>query len=128
MAIVHDRKGGRSVELLIPFDHAGKTFDAVHLKPILLDHQLRWQQGHFASSLALLAAVSGESEGTSRMLRYPDADRVLAALFEMLPESIRADITSGQIPNPAARPRAPEADVEPQGPEEAFTGLSDAAE
>ena len=98
MATIHDRKGGRSVELLIPFEHLGKTVDVIHLKPVLFDHTLRWQQGEFSSSLALLAALTGERETTLRLLRYPDADRVLATMFDMLPAAIQADINTGQIP------------------------------
>jgi hypothetical protein len=111
MATIHDRKGGRSVELLMPFEHLGKTVDVIHLKPVLFDHTLRWQQGEFPSSLALLAVLSGERETTLRLLRYPDADRVLAAMFDMLPAAIQADINAGQIPRgddsrPAAQPVA----------------------
>ena len=107
MATIHDRKGGRSVELLIPFEHLGKTVDVIHLKPVLFDHTLRWQQGEFSSSLALLAALTGERETTLRLLRYPDADRVLATMFDMLPAAIQADINTGQIPRgdrPGRRP------------------------
>jgi hypothetical protein len=125
MATIHDRKGGRSVELLIPFEHLGKTVDVIHLKPVLFDHTLRWQQGEFRSSLALLAALTGERETTLRLLRYPDADRVLASMFDMLPAAIQADINAGQIPRgdgaqpPAARPDEPiEPAAEPAGPEE----------
>lgn len=126
MATIHDRKGGRSVELLIPFEHLGKTVDVIHLKPILFDHTLRWQQGEFASSLALLAALTGERETTLRLLRYPDADRVLATMFDMLPAAIQADINTGQIPRgegarPATRPDEPIApEPEPAEPEESL--------
>jgi hypothetical protein len=119
MATIHDRKGGRSVELLIPFEHLGKTVDVIHLKPVLFDHTLRWQQGEFPSSLALLAVLTGERETTLRLLRYPDADRVLATMFDMLPSAIQADINAGQIPRgDGARPPAAMAD-EPTEPEPA---------
>ena len=126
MATIHDRKGGRSVELLIPFEHLGKTVDVIHLKPVLFDHTLRWQQGEFPSSLALLAALTGERETTLRLLRYPDADRVLATMFDMLPSAIQADINAGQIPRgdgarpPAARPDEPIEPAEPAEPEESL--------
>jgi hypothetical protein len=114
MATIHDRKGGRSVELLMPFEHLGKTIDVIHLKPVLFDHTLRWQQGEFASSLALLAALTGERETTLRLLRYPDADRVLATMFDMLPAAIQADINTGQIPRGEGRPAAqPDEAIEP---------------
>jgi hypothetical protein len=127
MATVHERKGGRSVELLIPFEHLGKTVDVIHLKPVLFDHTMRWQQGEFPSSLALLATLSGERETTLRLLRYPDADRVLAAMFDMLPAAIQADINAGQIPRgdgprPAVRPGTDEPiePAEPPEPEESL--------
>jgi|HubBroStandDraft_3_1064219.scaffolds.fasta_scaffold14641_2 hypothetical protein len=138
MATIHDRKGGRSVELLIPFEHMGKTVDVIHVKPILFDHTLRWQQGEFATSLALLAVLTGERETTLRMLRYPDADRVLATMFDMLPAAIQADINTGQIPRGpnGARPAAPPPDEaidpgaiapeEPEEPEESLRGIDDA--
>jgi hypothetical protein len=131
MATIHDRKGGRSVELLIPFEHLGKTVDVIHLKPVLFDHTLRWQQGEFSSSLALLAALTGERETTLRLLRYPDADRVLATMFDMLPAAIQADINTGQIPRgdnrPPARPdeAIEPAPVEPEEPEESLRGIDD---
>jgi hypothetical protein len=125
MATAHERKGGRSVELLIPFEHSGKTVDVIHLKPVLFDHTLRWQQGEFPSSLALLAVLSGERETTLRLLRYPDADRVLAAMFDMLPAAIQADINAGQIPRsdgsrPAAPAEEPTEPTEPEEPEESL--------
>jgi hypothetical protein len=124
MATIHDRKGGRSVELLIPFEHLGKTVDVIHLKPVMFDHTLRWQQGEFSSSLALLAALTDERETTLRLLRYPDADRVLAAMFDMLPAAIQADINTGQIPRgdnrPPARSDEPIEPAEPAEPEESL--------
>ena len=121
MATIHDRKGGRSVELLMPFEHLGKTVDVIHIKPVLFDHTLRWQQGEFTSSLALLAALTGERETTLRLLRYPDADRVLAAMFDMLPAAIQADINAGQIPRgDGSRPPTRSGADEPTEPEESL--------
>jgi hypothetical protein len=129
MATIHDRKGGRSVELLIPFEHLGKTIDVIHIKPVLFDHTLRWQQGEFRSSLALLATLTGERESTLRLLRYPDADRVLATMFDMLPAAIQADINTGQIPRGEGPPAArPDEAIEPAPvePEESLRGIDDA--
>jgi hypothetical protein len=98
MASSQDSHGGRVIELFIPFTHAGKKYEVIKLKAVMLDHTLRWQQGAFRTSLALLAALSGENETTLRMLRYPDVDRVLGAMMDMLPEAIRNDIAQGVIP------------------------------
>lgn len=106
MATVYKKTGGRTVELLIPFEHLGKQYAEITIKPVMFDHTLRWQQGEFRSSLALLAALVGEPESTLRMLRYPDVERVMSCMFDMLPENIRADISTGQIPMPVAPPAA----------------------
>lgn len=86
--------------MFIPFETQGRKIEAVTLKAVCFDHLLRWQRGQFQSSLALLVALSGESEAVIRMLRYPDTDRVLDAMMGMLPEAIRTDITNGVIPKP----------------------------
>jgi len=132
MAATYDRLGGRTIELLIPFETQGRKIDAIHLKAVMFDHTLRWQRGAFASSLALLAALSGENEGVLRMLRYPDVDRVLGAMMDMLPEAIRNDITAGVIPKAAPAPLEtaaaqgngnPYESERPQSEEEPFTGI-----
>jgi hypothetical protein len=128
MATMHDRQGGHSIELLIPFEHQGRKIEAIQLKPFLFDHTLRWQRGAFPTSLSLLAALTGENEGTLRLLRYPDVDRVLAQMMAMAPAHIRDAIYSGQIPEPREPPPAPPQPEEPAAPEEAFAGLNDAAE
>lgn len=137
MATVIDRLGGRVIELYLPFEHQGRKIEFIRLKPIMFDHMLRWQQGAFASSLQLLVALSGEDESTLRMVRYPDVDRVLGAMMEMLPEAIRSDITSGVIPKGPAQPavgngqvpeppgQQPWAQPEPAEEPEPFTGINE---
>lgn len=116
--MTQDRIGGRTIELLIPYEHQGRKIEVIHLKPIMFDHMLRWQQGAFASSLVLLVAISGETESTLRMLRYPDVDRVLDAMMSMLPDAIRQDIVNGVIPKgPAPPAEIPETMNGPAAPE-----------
>lgn len=93
-----NKSGGRVIELFIPFETQGRKIEAITLKAVCFDHLLRWQRGQFQSSLALLVALSGESEAVIRMLRYPDADRVLEAMMGMLPDSMKNDIAGGVIP------------------------------
>jgi hypothetical protein len=123
---VYDRKGGRRVELLIPFEHLGKTVDAINLRPILFDHTLRWQQGEFRTSVALLAHLAGEPESVIKMLRYPDADRVFAVMMDMLPALIRLDIDAGQVPIATGPPR-PQAAPEPEPGAERIEDMGDIA-
>lgn len=131
MGVAYNRLGGRTIELLIPFECMGRKIEAITLKPIVFDHVLRWQQGAFPSSLALLGALSGENESTLRMLRYPDVDRVLGAMMDMLPDGIRNDITSGVVPQAKAPPQSAAVnnglDLEPPpaNVEEPFIGLND---
>jgi hypothetical protein len=103
-------RGGRVVELLCPFEHLGRPINEVRFKPVELDHLLRWQAGEFGSSMALMAVLADEEQGTLRALTFPDADRVLAEFMMHLPAAIRADIESGRIPiaSPAEAPQ-PEA-------------------
>lgn len=88
--IINDKKGGRSIELFLPFDIDGKTVEIIALSPVTLDHTLRWKDGKFKNEIELLAELAGVPEATIRQLRYPDVDRVMVAFFELLPMEIRA--------------------------------------
>ena len=110
-----NRDGSRKVELLIPFEHLGLKYDSVLLRPVLFDHVLRWQAGEFRNAVHLLSALTGQQESTLRMLRYPDADRVIAAMIEMLPAEIRRDLIEGKIPIKFAEPsQGEEGEAAPQ--------------
>ena len=115
-----NRDGSRKVELLIPFEHLGLKYDSVLLRPVLFDHVLRWQAGEFRNAVHLLSALTGQQESTLRMLRYPDADRVIAAMIEMLPAEIRRDLIEGKIPIKFAEPsQGEEGEAAPQPAEPA---------
>ena len=117
-----NRDGSRKVELLIPFEHLGLKYDSITLRPVLFDHVLRWQAGEFRSAVHLLAVLTGQQEATLRMLRYPDPDRVIAAMIEMLPTAIRTDVVEGKIPMRLTQPAGEEgeAESEPAAPEPAI--------
>src|SRR5262249_36742413 len=123
------RRRGRRIELIAPITYAGTTISEVMIAPARLDHVIRWGQGQIAGSLALLAELSGLSEGALRQIEYPDADDVLAAFMAVLPAMIRSDIERGAVPHASEgaadvpiMPRAPLAAVEPVAEEEEDAG------
>lgn len=87
--ITYDKKGGRAVELFLPFEHDGKKVDTITFLPIRFDHVLRWQKGEWKSMLGLMAVVANTDEAMLRNLAYPDTDRVIAVFVDMLPPEIR---------------------------------------
>jgi hypothetical protein len=124
-------KGGRRVELFLPFESLGITVEAVELRPVLLDDQLRWQEGHFKTPLALLADICGLPETAVRQLRFPDADRVMREFMFHLPDLVSDDITNGRNPadvRPQPEQPAPEPhdDVAPaERPSDYIPGIDD---
>src|SRR5262245_55194649 len=92
------RGRGRKIELIAPITYAGNTISELMIAPARLDHVIRWGQGQIGGSLALLAELSGLSEGALRQIEYPDADDVLAAVMAVLPAMIRTDIERGAVP------------------------------
>ncbi len=97
-------EGGRQVRLYLPFSHGGKKITKITIGPSKLDHTMKWNAGQYASSIQLLCEMAGESEELIRQLRYPDAERVMAAFMANLPDVIRDHITSGTIPQTATEP------------------------
>ena len=93
--------GARVVRLYLPFEFNKKKIDRVTIKAVQLDHVMRWQAGEFNRALSFLASLTGMQETCLRMLRYPDADRVIAAFLEMLPAEIRNQVAAGEVPLPA---------------------------
>ena len=107
--ITSSKLGGWTVELFIPFQHGGQMIDKIVLSPIRFGDALRWGEGEFKTSFDLLAELAGVDNAIIRSLRYPDADRVMAAFISMLPQDLRDDIASGRIPvKPKPEPRQPE--------------------
>lgn len=96
--ITMNKTGGRTVQLLIPFEFGGKKYDAVVLSPLTLGHVLEWNIGRWRTTIDLLVDLAGVEESVIRELRYPDADRVMETFLTMLPPEIRADIQEGRIP------------------------------
>jgi hypothetical protein len=105
--ITQKTNGGRCVELFLPFEWEGKEIKSITISPLLLDHVMKWQRGEWQDSFDLLAEISKQGDTTKetqgnilRQLRYPDADRVLATFFDMLPPEIRVQIQQQNIPQP----------------------------
>jgi hypothetical protein len=99
MAIDILRKtGGWMVELVVPIRHGAKTIDTIEIKAPTIGVLTRWQRGDIASSMALLAELSDIPESILSTITYPDADRVLMALFNAVPKPIQTDFTNGNRP------------------------------
>lgn len=93
--MIEDTKaGGRRVFLYLPYNGV----EAITFGPWKLDHTLKWREGKFGSALALMVALSEETEATLRELREPDATRVLNALMDLVPAEIKEDMVAGTIP------------------------------
>jgi hypothetical protein len=92
------RDGGRRIELFVPVEFAKKKIDAVTIKPVKLDHFLRWESGEISSALALLSELSGLQQAALRQINYPDIERVMAAFVNMLPAKIAENIDRGEVP------------------------------
>ncbi len=109
MTMTHRADGTRVIELYVPFDWAGRRIDKISISALRLDHVLRWQKGQWQDSFDMLVEMSRPPNTplqdqtwpeTLRQLRYPDADRVLAAFYDMLPPQIQVAISKGEIPIP----------------------------
>ena len=96
--ITDTKLGGRTIELFIPFHHGGKLVERITLAPFRYGDTLRWGEGDFQTSFALLAELAGVDESVIREIRYPDANRVITAFISMLPQDIQEDIANGRIP------------------------------
>jgi hypothetical protein len=118
--ISHDKSGGRTIHLYIPFEFNGKKIESIVLGPLRFGHVLRWNEGVWKSMLELLVDMAGVDETVIRELRYPDADRVLEAFFSLLTPEIRSDIQEGRIPTkmdmPQEEPPAPQPQQGPGAP------------
>ena len=98
--IVHNKSGGRTIELFIPFDYNGKTITSITIAPLRLGHVIRWGEGAWKTMIGLLVDLAGVDEAVIRELRYPDADRVMDAFMGLLTPEIRDDIVNNRIPQP----------------------------
>lgn len=88
-------RGGFSVPLTVPVQHAGKTIDIINIAPARLDHAVRWAEGKISTTVALLAELTGLTEEELRSITYPDVDRVMGAFMMLLPPAIATDIRGG---------------------------------
>jgi hypothetical protein len=92
------RDGGRRIELFVPVEFVKKKIDAVTIKPVKLDHFLRWESGEISTALALLSELSGLQQAALRQINYPDIERVMGAFVSMLPPKIAENINRGEVP------------------------------
>lgn len=100
--MAHDtlrRHGGWSVELIHPLRVGNHTVEQIDIRPPELDHVIRWGDGRIASTLALLAELSEQPEAALRTLRYPDVERVMLALANVIKDTpMHADFIKGVRP------------------------------
>jgi len=99
--INHNKFGGRTVELFIPFEFNGKKIESIVLAPFQLGHVLLWNEGHWKTQFDLMVELAGVDAAVLRQLRYPDADRVMEAFFAVITPEIRQDIADGRVPQKA---------------------------
>jgi hypothetical protein len=92
------RTGGWCVELAVPVKHGMQTIDAVEIRAPSIETVVRWGQGEFPSSMALLAELSGVPEMVLRQITYPDADRIIMALYSVMPQPLKNDFTNAVRP------------------------------
>jgi hypothetical protein len=108
MAIDTLRKtGGWCVELFVPLKWGARTIDAIEIRSPTIGILTRWQRGDIPSSMALLAELSDIPESILNTITYPDADRVLLAMYNAVPKPIQSDFSEG------ARPLATPPEVAP---------------
>ena len=115
MTVEIKRDGGRRVHFFVTQTPMGKQLQYVDVDPCRLDHVLRWNDGQIESSLMLLSELTRLTEFELQHLTFPDADRLMAAFLEVLPETIRDDINAGRRPvatgSPAPAPAEPDEDM-----------------
>lgn len=112
--ITYNKKGGRTVELFLPFDVDGKKVEAITFSPVRFDHTIRWREGEWKSILGLMAALAEVDEKILRSLAYPDTDRVMGVFVDMLPPEIRGTITEReQVVADQPEPMIPTATPQP---------------
>ena len=111
------RDGGRRIELFVPVEFIKQKIDAVTIKPVKLDHFIRWQSGEISTALALLSELTGLQQAALRQINYPDIERVMAAFVSMLPARIAANIEREEVPI-AGNPTVPLSPVQQAALEE----------
>src|SRR5580765_8212745 len=98
MTMTSTREGGRIIQLLRPFKWKGRTYRAVSFAPVRLDQAIKFQDSEYDTALELAAELAGMKLECLRQLTYPDADIVLRAFVDMLPEHMQAAIADATVP------------------------------
>ena len=109
-AISHNRDGGRTVFLYVPFE----GIDAITLAPMTFGHHLDWRDGRYNNGFELMCNMAGVSEDIMRKLRYPDIDRVMSEFFVMVTVDIRDDVVNNFMPMPFVPDPEPEPEEIPE--------------
>jgi hypothetical protein len=117
MSETWSRDGGRRIELFVAVEFLKAKIDAVTIRPVKLDHLLRWESGEISTALALLSELTGLQQAALRQINYPDIERVMAAFVNMLPAKIAENINRGEVPV-AGNPTVPLSPVQQAALEE----------
>jgi hypothetical protein len=118
------RDGGRCIELFVPIEFLKAKIDAVTIRPVKLDHFLRWESGEISTALALLSELTGLQQAALRQINYPDIERVMAAFVNMLPAKIAENINRGEVPV-AGNPTVPLSPVQQAALEEEMVSAAE---
>lgn len=111
--ITHTKKGGRRVELLLPFSFDGLQIEAIEFEPFSWGDTEDWNEGKYASATDLMFKLAGISRDLFRCVKYPDVERVVMQFMDMLPAEVRDAIASNNIPlPPLPEPVVPEPEFE----------------
>lgn len=108
-------KGGRIVELFLPFEVNGIEVSHIMFSPISWGQTQDWREGKYRNSTELLLEIASIDEDIMRGIRYPDVERVLMQFMDLLPPEIRDDIARGSIPQQFSGTYRPPPPVDEQG-------------
>lgn len=106
--ITHNKTGGRTVELFIPFDYNGKRVESITFSALRFGNVLRWNGGEYATMMDLMIDLAGVENNLIRELRYPDTERVIEAFMALMTPEIRQNIAEGQVPTKMEQEQAPQ--------------------
>jgi hypothetical protein len=98
--IVHEKNGGRTIFLYLPFDYRGRQVESITLSPFKFGHTLAWNDGKYRTMLDLLLEFTGVEESLIR--------------------EFREDITNGVIPQSREEPPPRQRPPQQQQPQEEY--------
>jgi hypothetical protein len=92
------RHGGWCIELQYPLHSHTGEITAIEIRRPTADVIIRWGDRQIHSTLGLLTELCGVPENVLRQLPSDDFDRVLFALLNILPGSLKSELQEGGRP------------------------------